>query len=145
MPVGGITDPFTAHGSAVELAGRAVLILGPSKSGKSTLALELMSMGATLVADDMIMLQRAEDCVLVAPPPDSIAGIEASGIGILGAAQSEQARLLLIVDLGQGETERLPPMRKRELLGMEIDLVHGAGNNQLAPAIIQYLKYGRAA
>ena len=136
---------MTAHGSAVELAGRAVLILGPSKSGKSTLALELMSMGATLVADDMIMLQCAGDCVLVAPPPDSIAGIEASGIGILGAAQSEQARLLLIVDLGQSETERLPPLRKRELLGMEIDLVHGAGNSQLAPAIIQYLKCGRAA
>ena len=40
------------HATTVALAGQGVLILGPSGSGKSGLALQLMAMGAELVADD---------------------------------------------------------------------------------------------
>ena len=36
----------TVHGSCAALDGRAILILGPSGSGKSALALALMSLGA---------------------------------------------------------------------------------------------------
>jgi HPr kinase/phosphorylase len=40
------------HGSVVSLAGRGMLILGASGSGKSALALRLIGRGAALVADD---------------------------------------------------------------------------------------------
>ena len=42
------------HASCIAVHGRGVLILGPSGAGKSSLALQLMALGADLVADDMI-------------------------------------------------------------------------------------------
>ncbi|MFQ5437976.1 MAG: HPr kinase/phosphorylase, partial [Paracoccaceae bacterium] len=45
------------HAGAVAFDRRAVLILGPSGSGKSSLALELMSRGASLVSDDRTILR----------------------------------------------------------------------------------------
>ena len=141
-----MTEPehLVLHASAVKYEDVAVVVTGPSRSGKSTLALELMALGAVLVADDLVVLQRSGRHVRVSPPPDSPAGIEASGIGILAADRSESAQLELVVDLGQRESDRLPPFRKRELLGIEFDLVRGAGNRHLAPAVMQYLKCGRS-
>src|SRR3546814_9666093 len=48
----------TLHASCVAIGGRAVLIEGPSGSGKSDLALRLIDRGAKLVADDYTILTR---------------------------------------------------------------------------------------
>lgn len=45
------------HGAAVELEGRAVLLLGRSGQGKSTLAAALCARGARLLSDDAIALE----------------------------------------------------------------------------------------
>ncbi len=45
---------FCLHGSAVELAGRAIGFLGPKLHGKSTLAFALMKAGARLMTDDTL-------------------------------------------------------------------------------------------
>ena len=49
------------HASCVARDGRAVLIRGASGSGKSGLALQLMALGAGLVADDRTRLWREGD------------------------------------------------------------------------------------
>ena len=138
-------DHLVMHGTAVEHLGAAAILVGPSRSGKSTLALELMSMGARLVSDDLIVLRRPGKRLEVTPPPDAPGGIEASGIGILAAECAGCAEVRLIVDLGLRETDRLPPRRTRELLGTEVDVVHGAGNRNIAAAVLQFLKSGRIA
>ncbi len=67
------------HATAVAWRGRAVLILGRSGSGKSALALQLMALGCTLVADDGVEL-AVQEGALVARPPEKIRGmIEARG------------------------------------------------------------------
>ena len=48
----------TLHASTVALDGRAVLISGPSGSGKSDLALRLLDRGFTLVSDDQTIVRR---------------------------------------------------------------------------------------
>lgn len=134
------------HATAVALdAARAVLILGPPGSGKSTLALRLMGFGARLVADDRVDLE-VDAGALWASPPASLRGlIEARGVGILGADPLERARIVLIVDLGQQETDRLPPRREREVLGVHLPLVLSVQYGHLDVAILQWLKAERLA
>ncbi|MDR3424405.1 MAG: serine kinase, partial [Alphaproteobacteria bacterium] len=68
--------------------GRAVLIRGPSKAGKSTLALALIegstpAQPVTLIGDDRIILARRGDQVLASPHPRIAGLIEKRGYGIL--------------------------------------------------------------
>ena len=135
----------TLHASCVARNGQAVLIRGASGSGKSGLALQLIAMGATLVADDRTLI-RQSDGALLATAPDSITGqIEARGVGILAAETTSAARLGLIVDLDETETERLPPYREVEILGVSLPLLHHAPSPHFAAAIWLCLQGGRCA
>lgn len=135
---------LTLHASCVALGARGVLILGPSGSGKSALALQLMALGAALVADDRTEVQRS-GAGLVARCPATLSGlIEARGVGLLRADPLDHAVLDLAVDLGQRETDRLPPERGLDILGVTLPLVHGQETSHFPAAILQYLKSGRA-
>jgi len=138
--------PVNLHATAVALdPGHGVLILGPSGAGKSALALRLMAFGATLVADDRVDL-RHEDGALIASAPAVLHGlIEARGAGILRATALASARITLAVDLSQTETERLPPMRHRDILGVPLPLVLRLQDGHLEAAILQWLRGGRQA
>ncbi|MER5171664.1 serine kinase [Thioclava sp. GXIMD2076] len=134
------------HASCVALdAQRAVLILGASGTGKSTLALKLMAIGGQLVADDRTDL-TFRDGGLLARAPAAIRGrIEARGVGILAADVLEEAFISLVVDLDRTETERLPPLRNISLYGVSLPLVLRLQHGHLDAAIWQYLKAGRVA
>lgn len=132
------------HATSVEFDGRAVLILGPSGSGKSGLALELMSRGARLVSDDGTRVARRGDRIELSAPANVAERIEARHVGILKAASVPKAELAVVVDLSRPEPERMPPRRTTNLLGAEIETVFGAGVPNLPAALIQYLKAGRA-
>ena len=139
--------PLVLHASAVALEGRGLLLMGASGRGKSALALELMAMGADLVADDRTELWPDPDgagVVLRCPAP--IAGmIEARGVGLLRAACVAEARAVLAVDLDVTETERLPPFRQIRLLGNVLPLVHGSAARHFPAALLHYLRAGRVA
>ena len=137
--------PITLHASCVALEGRAALIMGPSGSGKSALALDLMSRGARLVADDRTEI-ALRDGHLVATCPPQIAGlIEARGVGLLRAEPLPEAVLALVVDLSVTEYERLPPFREFTLLGHPLALVHRVESGHFSAALMQYLRGGRNA
>ena len=105
----------------------------------------LMAFGAVLVADDRVLLQIAGGN-LIATPPATIAGrIEARGMGILKARHREDVRVALSVDLDRQETDRLPPRRSKNLLGISIPVLHNTGTAHFAPSILQYLRGGREA
>lgn len=94
------------HATCVAVDGRAVLIEGPSGSGKSDLALRLIDRGARLVSDDYTALALT-DGVLTASAPPTIAGrIEVRGLGILQVAPLAAAPVALMVRAGT--PERMP-------------------------------------
>ncbi|PWE32536.1 serine kinase [Maritimibacter sp. 55A14] len=132
------------HASAVALDGRGALIFGAAGSGKSGLALELMALGARLISDDRTEI-ALRDGVAVARAPAAIRGlIEARGVGLLRAEPVAAAPLCLAVDLDRTEDHRLPPPRRRTILGVELELIHGRDAPHLAAAIRQYLLGGRS-
>jgi HPr kinase/phosphorylase len=132
------------HAGCVELDGRGALLMGPSGSGKSALALSLMAFGCRLVSDDRTWIS-AEGGHLVARAPKSIAGmIEARGIGLLRADAVASAVLALAVDLGQRETARMPVPRRLDLAGQSLPLLYAVEGAHLAAAIVQYLRCGPA-
>lgn len=133
----------TIHASAVEIGGRGLLILGPAGSGKSSLSLALMALGARLVADDRVILCVQGDR-LIADCPESLQGrIEARGIGILRAEAAGLVPVAQVVDLGQTETERLPPWRSITLSGLALPLALGPNGPHLASALMQLMRVGR--
>lgn len=133
------------HASCVTVGDRGLLILGPSGSGKSALAIKLMTMGAALVADDRTELS-VEAGHLVARCPAAIRGlIEARGLGLLRAETVEASRIALVADLGQTEGHRLPPHRKITILGCEVNLVLHPQNDHFPQGLMLYLSHGRQA
>ncbi|MBI2566492.1 MAG: hypothetical protein HYV63_05615 [Candidatus Schekmanbacteria bacterium] len=55
------------HGAVVERDGAAIALLGLAGAGKSTLAASLIQRGFALVADDLVVLERHGDDVVVPP------------------------------------------------------------------------------
>ena len=103
-----------------------------------------MAFGAQLVADDRVCL-AVQDGALIARAPAQIAGlIEARGAGILRADALAQARIVLAVEMGQDETERLPFSREIAVLGVTLPLVLRLQHGHLEAVILQWLKAGRA-
>src|SRR6185312_8976695 len=87
------------HASTVAIDGRAVLITGPSGSGKSDLALRLIDRGFILVGDDQTIVRRDGDR-LVASAPARIAGkLEVRGIGIIEMETAGDVPVALLVEL----------------------------------------------
>ena len=109
------------HATAVACDGVAVLLRGPSGSGKSDLALRLIDAGWLLVSDDQTMLE-ARDGQLLASPPATISGkIEVRGLGLRDVPALSEAPVVLLVDLvPAAEIERLPEPQEEALCGVAV-------------------------
>lgn len=134
-----------AHATSVAIGRAGILIIGPSGSGKSSLALALMSLGARLVADDRTILHLM-DGLLWASAPVAIAGrIEARGIGILAVETSPPVVVRLVIDMGEIETARLPPPRRHLVQGISLPCLHKCNGPHFHAAIWHYMKTGPIA
>jgi HPr kinase/phosphorylase len=132
------------HASAVAVDGRGCLITGRSGSGKSTLAIEMVALGAELVADDRVDVRRAGQALTLSAPAAITGLLEARGAGILRLPARPEAPLALIVELDEAERERLPDGRRRELLGVPCPLILGRGRAGLAALACVLLRAGGA-
>ena len=110
------TDTSSIHASAVLVGDRAVLVRGPSGSGKSRLAFDLVLAGragqiaaAKLVGDDRVHVWPHEAELMVRPAPALAGLIEIRGLGIRRCEFAPEAPVGLVVDLNAADAERLPP------------------------------------
>lgn len=136
--------PGTIHATVVARDGRGLMLTGPSGSGKSALALELMSLGCRLVADDRVVLSTRGKG-LVASAPEAIRGlIEARGVGLLNVPNIEDEAIVVAeVDLSRTEEERLPPERQITHNGVTIPVLCRPPGPSGAAALLHYLTFGR--
>ena len=113
----------TVHASTVALDGRAVLISGPSGSGKSDLALRLLDRGFGLVSDDQTIVRRDGDRLLASAPPNIAGKLEIRGIGIVDMTSVGDVPVALLVEL-TSDIQRLPDdSRERPILGVPLPLI----------------------
>ena len=114
-----LAETAQSHGVCMDVLGLGVLITGDSGAGKSELALELVSRGHGLVADDVVDISRIAASTLECRAPPVLKDfLEVRGLGVLNirtifgeTAVRPKMNLRLIVHLdrsGAIESERLP-------------------------------------
>ncbi len=75
---------ITKHGTLVDIYGIGVLLAGRSGIGKSEVALDLIERGHRLVADDMVIISRRSEDVLIGSGNEVIRHyIEIRGLGVI--------------------------------------------------------------
>jgi HPr kinase/phosphorylase len=142
-----LAEFVTRHGVFLDVLGMGVLITGESGVGKSELALELISRGSGLVADDVVELYHIAPETLEGRSPELLKDfLEVRGLGMLNirtifgeTAVRRRKNLKLIVKLEKpaGTTapgvERLPlNASSEEILGVNVRKVQlpvAAGRN----------------
>ena len=145
--------PSTIHASAVLVGARAVLIRGPSGSGKSRLAFDLISAAgglmrfARLVADDRAELEPAGGRLLVRPAPALAGLIEVRGLGLRRLPYEPVAVVGLVVDLAAADAQRLPgPEQARVTIdGIALARIAIAAGEAALPCVIAALHLPESA
>ena len=140
-------DTVSTHGVFMDVFGMGVLITGDSGIGKSELALELVSRGHGLVADDVVELARTAPTTIEGRCPGMLKDyLEVRGLGLLNirtifgeTAARRKMKLKLIVHLQKhmpnGDMARLPfDAQTQEILGISVRKVcfHVAPGRNLA-------------
>jgi HPr kinase/phosphorylase len=138
-------EKVTLHGVFMEVMGTGVLITGESSIGKSELALELLTRGHRLIADDATEFARSAPDTLNGTCPEMLRDfLEVRGLGILnvramfGASSIKQNRNLRLIIVLQDMEDAIKmdrlhgSKRMRSILDVEIPeitLPVGPGRN----------------
>jgi hypothetical protein len=119
-----LQDPL--HGVLVAtgagLSRRGVLLIGPSGSGKSALALALAGRGFRLVADDRVVLWRSGGRLWGRAPPaiEGLMEIRELGVVVTPFLPFAPADLLIEACAPGAPRARIPPPAAAEILGVRL-------------------------
>ena len=123
------------HATCVDVNGSGVLIVGRSGSGKSSLAINLLALGSTLVADDQCELVRKNNKIRISKPASLPKSIEIRGVGLVSVPMINETSLDWIVNMDELEKERMPTPRFTEIGGFRVPTVFGKNMDDLASRI----------
>ncbi len=132
----------TLHASAIAFGASGLLITGRSGAGKSSLAIELLGLGAGLVADDRVILTPREGALMMSAPAPLKGLVEARGVGLL-RVEPVTAWARAVVDLDEVETERLPEARETVIAGVRLPLLRKVEAPAFPSMLRLVLKKGR--
>ena len=135
-------DRLLLHATAVTVGLRGLLILGPSGSGKSRLALEMIAFGANLVCDDRVWLNKIGKGFQLEAPAKIKGCIEARGLGLLALKYKTPVSLSYCLDLSLENKARLPHASEKTKLGLKVSILPGKPIVPQAAALMVLLENG---
>jgi HPr kinase/phosphorylase len=135
-----MTKAETLHATAISMSGGGVLFIGPSGSGKSSLAAQMIEhYDAQLIADDRVCLSVEEAKLWAAAPPALAGKIELRGLGIVAMAFKEKAPLSLCVQLAaRAQVPRLAEEAYFRHHGISLPQIYLHGHDAATPLTIRH-------
>jgi serine kinase of HPr protein (carbohydrate metabolism regulator) len=139
----------TIHASAVLIGAKAVLIRGPSGSGKSQLVWNLLQAAergtlpfARLVVDDRALVEAHGGRLLVRPAPTLAGMIEIYGLGVRKLPFEPVAEVGLVVDLAAEDADRLPAEKaeKTSISGVSLPRLTVAAGMAALPLVLAWVR-----
>ncbi len=125
------------HSTAVVIEDFGILIRGKPGYGKSDLALRLIDSGATLISDDLTICKKIGDYLYLYPHSKTKGLLEVREIGIMTVPYVDNIRLTLVVELVEGEFERIPEAMNCIILGIKFPKIKIFGKSSSAVAKIK--------
>ena len=136
----------TIHATSVAIGGHGVLIMGPSGSGKSDLALRLIDRGARLISDDYTSVSPRDDGLRLSAPANiaermeirhlGIIDMRKLGLDVMAPAGAVLAKLAIQLE---DRPERMPQSDAMMMLaGHKLPLVRLAGLEASAPIKVEW-------
>ena len=130
-----LNDSLIMHATCVDINGSGVLIVGRSGSGKSSLAINLIALGSTLVADDQCEIVKKNNKLSVLKPTSLPSSIEIRGVGLVSVPMVVETSLDWVVNMDEAETQRMPDLQFTEIDGYRIPTIFGKNMDDLASRI----------
>lgn len=141
-----LADKIILHGVFMEVISLGVMLTGESGLGKSELALELVTRGHRLIADDAPEFMRIAPDIVVGSCPQVLRDfLEVRGLGVLNIREmygdssikfSKYLRLIIhltaMQSIPKSEDRLATPQLKKNVLGLEIPVIRlpvAAGRN----------------
>ncbi len=124
------------HGDLLDIFGLGILLIGESSIGKSECALDLIVRGHRLISDDIVIIKKTTDTILIGTAPDLIRyHMELRGLGVINirdlfgiSAINLTKKVEFVISLERWkpdvEYDRLGLEENRyEILGIELPLI----------------------
>jgi len=114
------------HATLVSYRNKGILLIGPSSSGKSDLALRLITdYNAKLVADDRVDLFVKDNKLYGCSPKNIYKKLEIRGLGIAEFSAKKEVSVNLCVELclNRKDIERLPDVQYIDFLGVSVEKI----------------------
>jgi HPr kinase/phosphorylase len=124
------------HATALSIHGHGVVLIGPSGSGKSDLALRLIDRGALLISDDAVIVERSESGPILRCAPNIQGKLEVRGLGIIAMPFVDAVPLRLCVDLAP-TPERLPDAPVMTFAGFDVPFLALSAFEASAPLKVE--------
>ena len=127
------------HATSIIVNQKGILITGKAGFGKSSLALELIEQGASLIADDVTFL-TAKDEKLYASCDEKWCGcLEVRGFGIIQGIQTKSvSKIDYLIELTDEKIERMPyDISQKTYCGVDIPIFKINKDEKYLPTLVK--------
>ena len=117
------------HATSLVLDNSGIMIMGEPGIGKSDLALRLIDIGATLIADDITICTKIGEFIYLFSPEKTRGLLEVRELGIINVPYVENIKLVMVVNLLKTSKQSIPSNKSKRIMGEKIPRLSIVGSH----------------